>query len=379
VIARALAKSPADRFPSCRELVRAARDALGARPPTAAEGRVATDDSPTVPSSAPLATPATAEELVSPGAGRRRRALALIAIVAAVAAAAVVLGIVLTQGGSDPGGTTEATPAASASAPGTTASAVDPATTAEEPSTTVVAPPSTPAGAFVIELEDVVSPGEPSEGAGEIAEPGEMDVFALDAGAGEQIFLDVQPIEGECPPRGMRWKLEHAEGGTEVFDEPLFDCAEPFDEDGFTLEEGTYVLTVYGTDGVTGTYRFLPAPVVLEEFTLALGDVVEPGEPGEGAGEIAEPGQLDVFTFDAAGGETIFLDVQPIGDQCPVFDMGWKLEHLESGSEVFDEAIYDCAEPFTEEGFTLEEGTYALVVYGAGGVTGTYRFHLEEL
>ena len=147
-----------------------------------------------------------------------------------------------------------------------------------------------------------MSPGEPSEGAGEIAEPGETDVFALDAGAGEQIFLDVQPIEGECPPRGMRWKLEHAERGTEVFDEPLFDCAEPFDEDGFTLEEGTYVLTVYGTDGVTGTYRFLPAPLVVEEFTLALGDVVEPGEPGEGAGEIAEPGQLDVFTLDAAGG-----------------------------------------------------------------------------
>ncbi len=86
-----------------------------------------------------------------------------------------------------------------------------------------------------------------------------------------------------------------------------------------------------------------------------------------------------MFTFDAAGGETIFLDVQPIGDQCPVFDMGWKLEHLESGSEVFDEAIYDCAEPFTEEGFTLEEGTYALVVYGAGGVTGTYRFQLVGL
>ncbi len=91
VIARALAKLPADRFPSCRELVRAARDALGERPPTAAEGRAAADDSPTVASGAPLATPATAEELGSPGAGRRRRTIALIAIVAAVAAAAVVL------------------------------------------------------------------------------------------------------------------------------------------------------------------------------------------------------------------------------------------------------------------------------------------------
>ncbi len=231
----------------------------------------------------------------------------------------------------------------------------------------------------MIELEDVVSPGEPSEGAGEIAEPGETDVFALDAGAGEQIFLDVQPIEGECPPRGMRWKLEHAERGTEVFDEPLFDCAEPFDEDGFTLEEGTYVLTVYGTDGVTGTYRFLPAPLVVEEFALALGDVVEPGEPGEGAGEIAEPGQLDVFTLDAAGGEQIFLDVQEIDGECPGIDMAWKLVRVESDEEIFDELISDCAEPFGEEGFTLEAGTYALVVYGAGGATGTYRFELVGL
>jgi hypothetical protein len=118
--------------------------------------------------------------------------------------------------------------------------------------------------------------------------------------------------------------------------------------------------------------------VAIEEFALELGDVVSPGEPGEGAGEIAAPAELDVFTFEAAGGERIFLDVQPIGDQCPVLDMGWKLTHLESGTEVFDEGIHDCAEPFGEDGFTLEEGTYALVVYGAGGVTGTYRFALEQ-
>ena len=103
------------------------------------------------------------------------------------------------------------------------------------------------------------------------------------------------------------------------------------------------------------------------------------GEPGEGAGEIASPAELDVFTLEAAGGEQIFLDVQEIDGECPGIDMAWKLVRVESDEEIFDELISDCAEPFGEEGFTLEAGTYALVVYGAGGATGTYRFELVGL
>jgi hypothetical protein len=194
-----------------------------------------------------------------------------------------------------------------------------------------------------------VSPGQPADGAGEIGEPGEEDVFTYDAAGGEQVFLDVQPIADECPAEGMSWSLEHAESGSEVFDESIFDCAEPFDEDGFTLERGTYSLTVYGADGTTGTYQFLLTLVTVEEFETEIGDVISPGEPTEGAGEIANPAELDVFTFEA-GDEGINLDVQPIGDLCPVFDMGWKLEHVDTGTELFDESMYDCAEPFTRGG-----------------------------
>ena len=225
----------------------------------------------------------------------------------------------------------------------------------------------------------MVSPGEPTAGAGEIAEPDEFDVFTFEATGGEQVFLDVQPILGECPAEGLGWRLKHVESGTDVFDEQIADCAEPFDEDGFTLEPGTYELTVYGSDLATGTYRFLLTLVEAQEFGLEIGDTVSPGEPGEGAGEIAAPAEVDVFRFEAAGGEQIFLDVQEIGGECPGFDMAWKLVRLESDEEIFDEVIEDCAEPFTEEGFMLEEGTYALVVYGAGGVTGTYRFQLVGL
>ena len=204
--------------------MRAARDALGERPPTAAEGRAATDDSPTVPSGAPLASPATAEELVSPGPGRRRRAIALIAIVAAVTAAAVVLGIVLTRGGSDPGGTTEATPAAGASAPGTTASRsiLRPRPMSRRPRWSS---PAVDAGRRVRDR---------AGGRGVARRP--VGRRGRDRGAGGdgrvrarcwcgRADLPGRPTDqGECPPRGMRWKLEHAERGIEVFDEPLFDC-----------------------------------------------------------------------------------------------------------------------------------------------------------
>jgi serine/threonine-protein kinase len=374
VIARALAKAPGDRFPSCRELVRAARAVLTGLPPVDAAGIPADAGDggpPTLPSGAAAATlPSGAG--AAPGGGRRRRGPAIALVVSAIAAIGVVLAILLTRGGTEAGD--EAAPEAPATAVPPAATAVS-STGAE----TQPAPAEPPSGPFALHLGDVVAPGQPGEGAGEIAEPGEQDAFTYDAAGGEQIFLDVQPIDGECPVAGLSWRLVQSESGAEVFDSTIADCSEPFDEDGFTLEESPYTLTVYGAEGATGTYRFLLAPVAIEEFALELGDVVSPGEPGEGAGEIAAPAELDVFTFEAAGGERIFLDVQPIGDQCPVFDMGWKLTHLESGTEVFDEAIHDCAEPFGEDGFTLEDGTYTLVVYGAGGVTGTYRFALEQL
>jgi hypothetical protein len=88
---------------------------------------------------------------------------------------------------------------------------------------------------------------------------------------------------------------------------------------------------------------------------------------------------VDVFTIEAGGGERIFLDVQELDGECPGFGMAWKLVRVDSLEEVFDELMEDCAEPVGEEGLTLDAGSYALVVYGVGGVTGTYRFQLVGL
>jgi serine/threonine-protein kinase len=365
VISRALAKSPGDRFQSCRELVLAAREILGGRQPVApaaavAEDVPASDDGPpTLPSGAVAATHAS--EAPPGGTAQRRSRLAIGVIAVAVVAIGVVLAVLLTRGESDAGDGSQAAPPPPAA---------EPATTAAEPATSEAQPaPLEPPAPVALELGGV--------GEGEIAVPGELDVFTFEAAGGEQVILDVQPIDDECPVEGMAWRLTHVESGTEVFDETIFDCAEPFDEDGYTLEAGTYEVTVYAADGATGAYRFLFAPVVVQEFATELGDVISPDEPAPGAGEISEPGEVDVFTFDAEAGEQVFFDVQEIGGECPGVDMAWKLVHVESDSEVFDEEIFDCADPSGEEGLTLEQGgSYALVVYGAGGVTGTYRFEL---
>ena len=104
VIARALAKPPTDRYPSCRELVRAARDVLaGRQPAAAAAGQAGSDEDgpPTLPSGAAAATRPPGAEPASEGSERRFRTLAIVAIVAAVVAVAAVLAIVLTRGGDD--------------------------------------------------------------------------------------------------------------------------------------------------------------------------------------------------------------------------------------------------------------------------------------
>jgi serine/threonine protein kinase len=84
VIARAMAKSPADRYPTCGALARAAHEALGrAAPPAQADIETAAPMSPVVTE----VPPAPAPPLPTPRTRRPRRALALAA--AGVAACAI--------------------------------------------------------------------------------------------------------------------------------------------------------------------------------------------------------------------------------------------------------------------------------------------------
>ncbi len=304
------------------------------------------DDGPTPPP--PPDTRAPGEDK-HPGWARKHAAL--IATIAAIIVAAIATTIILT---------TRNEPQAPPTNPPTTQAAP----------TTAGAEPGTSPDEFPLQIGDVVSPGVPLLGAGEVAAPGELDVYTFEAVGGERINLANLPMEGDCPELGMSWSLAHRGSA----DPPLFsnlpmdDCAD-FNATYYPLEAGTWVLTV---SGATGTYSFQLAQP--DEFPLQIGDVVSPGEPSPGAGVIASSKELDLYTFEAGGGERINLANLPVEGNCPAPGMSWSLVHRESGESLLDEPMDDC-KSYDATGEPLEAGTWVLTVYGT---TGTYSFQITQ-
>jgi hypothetical protein len=150
-------------------------------------------------------------------------------------------------------------------------------------------------------------------------------------------------------------------------------CAD-YDARWHPLEAGTWVLTVYTTGEAKGEYSFQLA----QPDELQIGGVVSPGVPSPGAGDIAAPGELDQYRFEAEGGEGINLDNLPLANgDCPVQGMRWKLWRREDGRELFDEPMDDCKD-YDATGESLEAGPWMLTVYGDGGATGAYSFQLTQ-
>ena len=114
---------------------------------------------------------------------------------------------------------------------------------------------------------------------------------------------------------------------------------------GFPLKGGAYRLTVYGNEGAPGRYRFTLLPIRKQEFAIEIGDTVRTGVPAAGAGDISEPGELDVYTFRGPG-KTVSLLSQPVEGSCPEFGAaGWRLTQEASGKELFDQSM-QCSQPF---------------------------------
>jgi hypothetical protein len=224
-----------------------------------------------------------------------------------------------------------------------------------------------------------VAPGTPVPGAGEIVDPAERDEYAFRGEDTAVTLANRAPPGGDCPGLGLHWRLVHLASGDTVFDQPMYNCAAPLDEHGYTLKGGEYALTVYAIDGATGAYAFTLAPVVEQGFELAIGATVQPGKPLSGAGEIREPGELDLYEFSGDGQTIALLNQKPPGGDCPGLGLHWRLVHLASGDTVFDQPMYNCVEPLGERGQMLKDDAYALTVYGFNGATGRYRFTLKRL
>jgi serine/threonine-protein kinase len=138
VLARALAKDPGQRYPSCQEFTEALRDALGLPPYASLTTRVAAGTRTVIPVSAPTASmwahePAPAGPAPDKGDGRRRRRLLGITLAVVVLMAAVVVPLTLTGSpGSKP--------------PTTSASSKSPASATTPPRPTLIGTLADPGG-----------------------------------------------------------------------------------------------------------------------------------------------------------------------------------------------------------------------------------------
>ena len=210
---------------------------------------------------------------------------------------------------------------------------------------------------FEIAYGDTVVDGVPGSGAGNLETGGSEDSYTFEAVSGDAAIFDT--LTGSTTT--FRWRLE-GPGGVELFDSAYVDLSVAL------VDTGEYILTVYGTSTVaTGIYSFrllkTPPP---EEFSLDFGDTVADGIPAPGAGNIEVPGASDVYSFQAAAGETAIFDVLA----GPTSGLRWILL-APDGTELFNVIYSDRALALPQT------GVYRLTVSGltvAG--TGMYSFAL---
>jgi hypothetical protein len=150
-----------------------------------------------------------------------------------------------------------------------------------------------------------------AEAAGRIERGGAVDVLALQARAGQQVYFDERT--GTCTS-GLRWHCV-APDGSVVFDEGLGGLSCGRDVGLRTLPvAGTYWITIRGVNAGTNTWSValhdVPPPTV---FPIETGTAVSGDKPGAGAGRIETPGASDEYAFVAQAGQVVFFE-EPQGE-----------------------------------------------------------------
>jgi hypothetical protein len=212
---------------------------------------------------------------------------------------------------------------------------------------------------FVIDLEQTVSNGIPAQGAGNIEEPGAIDMYTLAIDSPTGAFFE--EISGPC---GIGWTVEDPLGNT-IFTDDLFCTVAP---GAFALAApGNYIITVSSDSDATGAYSFIVHQLdPPDEFAIAIDEVVADGVPAPGAGNIEEPGAIDLYTLTAGAGDVVCFE--ELDGSC---NIRWRAT-LPDGSTLFDDPAICLVNPGK---FTLEQpGEYVIAVFGQGAASGTYSF-----
>lgn len=214
-----------------------------------------------------------------------------------------------------------------------------------------------PAQEFAISIGDTVSDGLPAAGAGNLEDPGAADIYSFDAQADDEVIFDW--LAGANGMIG--WQLE-APDTTILFDTFLLDRQEVLPQ------TGTYRLTLRGNSvDDTGQYSFrLLLTPAAQEFEIAIGDIVDDGLPGPGAGNIELPGSQDIYTFDGNAGQGVIFDWLSGSNVLT----RWQLQAPDN-TVLFDGPLSD------RQDVLPQDGTYTLTVRGSGpDITGQYSFQL---
>src|SRR5262245_25156747 len=122
---------------------------------------------------------------------------------------------------------------------------------------------------FNISLDQTISNGVPSAGAGNIEAIGDRDIYSFTAGPNQEVFFDTISA-----PFGIRWTLERPDL-SDIFTDSIMS-----NDQGLRLlnQAGTYTLTVHSGGTTSGTYSFIIRSVpAAQSFSLALDQTVSNG------------------------------------------------------------------------------------------------------
>jgi len=214
---------------------------------------------------------------------------------------------------------------------------------------------------FPIGLNQVVSQGTPAAGAGEIVVPGETDLYTFSLSQAQTIYLDSLA----CADTDISWQVMGSDGAVVLSDSGIDATAACFDIGNYSLAAGSYTIKFTTSDGV-GSYSFeLWAVPQTLTFPIVLDQVVSKDVPGSGAGELAVPGETDLYTFTIDQPRQVYLQTQ---GECPNTYIDWRLLAADGSVVLSDAGIDATALCFDLGAYSLAAGTYTVKVTTSDGL-----------
>ncbi|GAA4608998.1 hypothetical protein GCM10023107_89430 [Actinoplanes octamycinicus] len=215
---------------------------------------------------------------------------------------------------------------------------------------------------FDISLPTEISSGVPGAGAGVLEDKRAVDEYHFTLDSPQYLYVDA----GQCTDDpAFEYRVADAVGGS-----LLGSCGhgQSLNIDGMWMEAGEYTITVRSYEERAGTYRLKIKTLPEQKFAVSLPVAISAGVPRAGAGTI-EPGTgNDLYEFDVAAGQRLYVTVP----ECPAasdpawadhgltWNLGRFATHSVWGYEYFDEvASGKCSDGQTEP---LPAGRYALYI-----------------